>query len=153
MEKKHYTHTPQMVKGLMLSQKAWASDFDQFCTKNMLACEVVFGSPQMNCRGSGICRLIVHAATEQASSNCRRNPAFLMPAKDGKCLAVVFRRELLCVNVLRTQFRNGQMILKESFRIPQPLMETLSLKKKFLKAGTYSLEQVDGHFLIRFDCT
>jgi len=149
-----YTRIAQPVRGLVISPKAWTSDFAEFCTEKLLSCEVVFGSPRMDCRGTGICKLVGYSAVEaDTPRSCRHNKAFLMPTRDGQCLALVFRQELLCARILRTQFRNEQLTLKESFRIPPIFIESLGLKKKFLKAGSYALEQFNGHFLIKFHCT
>lgn len=134
---------------VVLSEKSWGTDFAQLSTAEILPCEVVFGSPQMGCRGTGICKLVGYGIQpSDIPRNCRRNPAFLVPTKDRSALALVFRRELLCANLLRTQFRNDQMTLKTSFRLPEALVEKVGIKA--LQAGVYPLETFDGHFLIRF---
>lgn len=134
---------------VVLSEKSWGTDFAQLNTAEILPCEVVFGSPQMSCRGTGICKLVGYGVQpSDIPRSCRRNPAFLVPTKDKRALALVFRRELLCVNVLRTQFRNNQMTLKTSFQLPEALGEKMGIKT--LQAGVYPLETFDGHFLIRF---
>ena len=137
--------------GIVISTKVWTRDFEQFDTQNILPCEVVFGSPKMDCRGTGICKLTGYTGSvETVYKGCRKNPGFLIPFKDGEGLALVFRRELLCSRVLRTHFRKEALALKDDFPLPQNLMDKLGLHTKVLKAGTYRLESFGGHYFIRF---
>lgn len=116
-----------------------------------MPCEVVFGSPKMDCRGTGICKLMGYTgAADMRQNSCKRNPGFLIPYKDGKSLALVFRRELLCINVLRHHFRQDTLTLKDHFDLPPILVEKLGLRTTSIKAGAYRLETFGGHYLIQF---
>lgn len=151
MEHSLRTNAGRPRLGIVISEKVWARDFEQLNTQTILPCEVVFGSPKMDCRGTGICKLMGYSgAVETGQRSCRQNPGFLIPFKDGKGLALVFRRELMCANVMRTHFRKETLTLKDNFRLPQSLIDKLGLNTKMLKAGAYRLESFGDHFLIQF---
>lgn len=152
MEHALQTNTNRPRQGIVISEKVWARDFEQLDTRTILPSEVVFGSPKMDCRGTGICKLTGYAGSTETTynSSCRKNPGFLIPYKNGKGIALVFRRELLCSKVLRTHFRKEQLVLKETFHLPKELIEKLHLNIKTLKSGTYPLQSIGGHYLIQF---
>lgn len=149
-----YTTQPNAVRprpGISIPAKVWSRDFEQLNTEAIVPCEVVFGSPKMDCRGTGICKLMGYTgATDMRRSSCKQNPGFLIPYRDGKSIALVFRRELLCVNVLRTHFRQDTLTLKDNFDLPPVLVEKLGLCTTSIKAGAYRLETFGGHYLIQF---
>lgn len=118
-----------------------------------MSCEVVFGSPSANCMGTGVCK--ISAATEtpllaQRERNCQRVPALLVPLHHGKGVSLIIAREMMCVRLLRTQFRGDKLKLTESCPIPADLTQAMSLKINSLQPGEYIIKEANGFFRINF---
>ncbi|MBL7825824.1 MAG: hypothetical protein JNJ57_04280 [Saprospiraceae bacterium] len=118
-----------------------------------MSCEVVFGSPSANCMGTGVCK--ISAATSMpawltSKRNCQSVSAILMPFEEGKGVSIVIARELMCIKLLRTQFRNEWFILNESCRLPDDITSRLGLSMKTLKPGKYRVQEANGFFRINF---
>ena len=129
-------------------------EFQQL-TKGMrqLSCDVVFGSPSANCVGTGICKisaLVTKAKPKPNSRNCEQAPGLLMPLENGTGVSMVIAREMMCVKLLRNQFRNGILTLEGPYRLPIEIVSALSLEIKELKAGNYKVTEVNGFIRINF---
>lgn len=116
-------------------------------------CEVVFGSPSANCMGTGVCK--ISAATSMPvptlqRKSCQSVSAILMPFEEGNGVSLVMAREMMCVKLLRTQFKGGVLILNETCRLPEDITTRLALKVKDLKPGIYAVEEINGFFRINF---
>lgn len=117
-----------------------------------LRCDVVFGSPSVGCRGTGICKLNangIRRATE-LKQTCRGTSALLLPIDGGKGVSMILPRELMCVNIVRNHLRNNVLNMPESCRIPAVIASALGLQIKYLPSGTYPVIQSDGFFRIDF---
>jgi hypothetical protein len=124
-------------------------------TKGMqqLSCDVVFGSPSANCMGTGVCKISALATQPNLyskSRNCESAPGILIPFEGGAGVSLVIAREMMCIKLLRNQFRGGALTLHEPCRLPNDVISALSLKFKELKPGRYTLEELDGFFRINF---
>lgn len=118
-----------------------------------LSCDVVFGSPSANCLGTGVCKISARTALPSltpASRNCESAPAILFPLEGGNGVSLVIAREMMCIKLLRSQFRGGVLTLHEPCRLPNDIVTALSLKIKELKPGKYALKEADGFFSINF---
>lgn len=129
-------------------------EFRQF-SKGMqqLSCDVVFGSPSADCHGTGVCK--ISAATTMPilslkSRNCQSAPGILSQFDGGFGVSLVIAREMMCIKLLRTQFRGNTLTLHEPCGLPNDVISALSLKVNALKPGTYPVEEVDGFFRINF---
>ena len=118
-----------------------------------LTCDVVFGSPSADCRGTGVCKISALATMTKLKSsgrNCQSAPGILYPLDGGTGVSIVIAREMMCLQLLRNQFRSGILILHESCFLPNDIVSELSLEINELKPGNYSIEEIDGFFRINF---
>ena len=117
-----------------------------------LTCDVVFGSPSVGCRGTGICRLNANGVRRafELKQTCRGTSALLMPLNGGQGVSMILPRAFLCVNILRSHLKNNLLHLSEPCHIPQNIAKALGLKIKSLPSGTYPVAQSDGFFRIDF---
>lgn len=118
-----------------------------------LTCDVVFGSPSADCRGTGVCKISALASMtklKHSARNCQSAPGILYPLDGGAGVSIVIAREMMCLQLLRNQFRSGILTLNEPYRLSNDVTSTLSLKIKELKPGNYSIEEIDGFFRINF---
>ncbi len=127
----------------------------QEITKGMkqLSCDVVFGSPAADCMGTGVCKISARTAMPKLKSkpnNCLSAPGMLYPIEGGDGVTLVIAREMMCIKLLRNQFRGGTLVLQESCPLPDDIVSALSLKINELKPGVYKVEEVDGFFSINF---
>jgi hypothetical protein len=124
-------------------------------TKGMqqLSCDVVFGSPSANCLGTGVCKISALATLPGLSSHnrtCESVPGILFPLEGGAGVSLVIAREMLCVKLLRSQFRHGVLTLHEPCQLPQDIINALSLRITVLRPGQYPLLEANGFFSINF---
>lgn len=121
-------------------------------TPKSLSCDVVFGSPNLGCRGTGICKLNANDGVRAANvqQSCRNAAALFVSHDDGAAAALLLPREFLCVNILRNHFRNGLLRMESPCRIPVSIVTALDLKFSSLAPGIYPVEQLDGYFRIDF---
>lgn len=117
-----------------------------------LTCDVVFGSPSVGCRGTGICKLNANGVRRalELKQTCRGTSALLMPLDGGQGVSMILPREFMCINILRNHLRNNLLHLPEPCTIPQSIVKALGLKIKSLPSGTYQVAQAEGFFRIDF---
>lgn len=117
-----------------------------------LSCDVVFGSPNLGCRGTGICKLNANDGARLVSlqQTCRSATGLFVSLDDGVAAALILPREFLCVNILRKHFRHGVLRMETPCRIPGSIAATLGLKFDSLSPGLYPVEQLDGYYRIDF---
>lgn len=121
-------------------------------TPRSLSCDVVFGSPNLGCRGTGICKLNAHDGGRAANlqQTCKSATALLVSLDEGAGAALLLPREFLCVNILRNHFRHGVLRMESACRIPNSIAAALGLRFDNLAPGTYPVEQLNGYFRIVF---
>lgn len=119
----------------------------------LIRCDIVFGIPSQDCRGTGICKL-TSDVFEVANQNkdCRRTTAFASRTADGKKLCLVFFRELLCVNLFRHHFRKGVLQMKEPCPLPPALIADLGLAGNMLLPGNYQIQEHEGCYRVDISC-
>jgi hypothetical protein len=113
----------------------------------------VFGAPSANCVGTGVCKIIAKSDTETIASlkkDCKRVSALLMPCEEGRGVSLIIAREMMCIHLLRTQFRNGLLSLNESCGLPGSIVSQLELKINRIRPGAYTIDEVNGFFRINF---
>jgi hypothetical protein len=101
-----------------------------------LSCDVVFGSPAADCMGTGVCKISA--------------PAILFPLEDGDGFSMLIAREMMCIKLLRSQFRGGKLRLMEPYPLPSDIVLELSLKINELQPGEYTVSEENGFFKINF---
>lgn len=118
----------------------------------MIRCDVVFGSPSLECRGTGVCKITAHDRSRDAEihKGCNRTTAFLTASEGGQHVSMIMLRELLCVNILRQHLRSQVLVMKEPCRIPQGFVTSLGLNTDVLKPGSYPIYEMAGYFRIDF---
>jgi hypothetical protein len=120
---------------------------------HQLSCDVVFGSPSADCSGTGVCKISAFAtmpAKEIEQAGCLHAPGVLIRAENGASVSLLFAREMLCVKLIRTQFRNGVFILNDAFVLPTEITVALCLKFNTLLPGRYPVEENGGFYRIKF---
>ncbi len=118
-----------------------------------LSCDVVFGSPAADCMGTGVCKISALSSMPKLHSkpnNCLSAPGILYPIEGGEGVSLVIAREMMCIKLLRSQFRGGILTLEEAYAMPKDIIEGLSLKINELNPGEYNVVEVDGFFSINF---
>lgn len=119
----------------------------------VMHCDVVFGSPSMNCNGTGICKI---TGTNSISpiflkKDCRRTFGQISAAPNGK-VSLFFFREFLCIHLYRQHFRKGVLVMKEVCPLPSEVCKGLNLNGKNLLAGNYEVVECEGYFRVDVDC-
>jgi len=119
----------------------------------LIRCDIVFGMPSQDCRGTGICKLTSDvSAPLNLKNDCRNSVAFAGKGGEGDQVVLVFFRELLCSNLYSRQFRKGVFEMTEPCPLPVDLTEMLELKGNTLLPGRYAILEQDGCFRITISC-
>lgn len=118
----------------------------------MMYCDVVFGSPSMDCNGTGICKITgTHANRPiHLKKSCQLTFGLIAAAPKGK-VSLFFFREFLCVPLYRQHFRKGVLEMKESCPLPSEISKGLNVKGKTLQPGSYVVTEKDGYFRVDVD--
>lgn len=121
-------------------------------TEKSMSCDVVFGSPSNDCRGTGICKITARKSQPQPSSkkDCKTAKTLLISSKNGRSLSMVFARELLCVHIWRNHLRHSVLTLQEPCKIPLDVMNAIGLKFNTINPGQYRIEELEGRYRIKF---
>ncbi|MFN0033507.1 MAG: hypothetical protein ACKVUS_00485 [Saprospiraceae bacterium] len=146
------------VRPAKLGQMALLITPKTFPNKNshpskILHCDVVFGSPSMDCNGTGICKITgTHAVRHlHLKKDCRLTFGQIAAAPEGK-ISLFFFREFLCTRLYRQHFRKGVLVLKEPCALPKEIYKALDIKGKTLLSGDYAVVECDGYFRVDVDC-
>lgn len=117
-----------------------------------LSCDVVFGSPSVGCRGTGICKLNVHdgSRTVALKQTCRGAVALLVSLDDGEGVSLILPHVFLCTHIARNYLRRGVLQMNEPCKIPNAISAALGLKIKTLEPGAYPVESLNGYYRINF---
>ncbi len=116
-------------------------------------CDVVFGSPSLDCDGTGICRITGTNSFVQMNlkKDCRITFGQISAAPNGK-VSIFFFREFLCIHLYRQHFRKGVLTMKEQCPIPSGMSKALKIKGKRLLPGNYTVIEREGYFRVDVDC-
>ena len=118
----------------------------------IMRCDVVFGSPSMDCNGTGICRITsVHVLNSlQLKKSCQLTFGQIAAAPNGK-VSIYFFREFLCIKLFKAHFRKGVLTMKEACPIPSKIYKGLNIHGKKLLPGDYTVIEGDGYFRVDLD--
>lgn len=119
----------------------------------LIRCDIIFGMPSQDCRGTGICKLTSDMVNALApEKECRRTAAFAGRADNGSRISLYFLRELLCVELFRHHFRKGVLRMEEPCILPDDLVQMLGLKGNVLQPGVYPVLEENGCFRVDVSC-
>lgn len=119
----------------------------------LIRCDIVFGMPSQDCRGTGICKLTSDVSQPlNLKNDCHHSVAFAGRAGEGEAVVLVFFRELLCPHLYSRQFRKGVLEMAEPCPLPSDLIQTLGLNGNTLFPGRYAILEQDGCFQITIAC-
>jgi hypothetical protein len=118
-----------------------------------MSCDVIFGSPSADCRGTGVCKISAKQTPTSIMPNrdCKATTGIFTSQNDGRVVSVVFFRELLCVNVLRRHLMSNVLELREPCPLPSSLITFLGLRIKRLEPGKYPIEEGAGFYRVTFN--
>jgi hypothetical protein len=121
-------------------------------TVKSMSCDVVFGSPSNDCRGTGICKITARKSRPEVPvrRDCKTAKALFISGEHGANLSMVFARETLCTHIWRNHLRKGVLTLQEPCKIPVEITRSIGLKFNTLRPGQYAVEELDGRYRIRF---
>lgn len=119
----------------------------------LIRCDIVFGMPSQDCRGTGICKLTSDLDMPPAmKKECRHTVAFAGRSEDGLKVSFLFFRELLCVDLFRRQFRNGIFDMPEACLLPDSIAEKLEMNGRKLLPGQYAVQMTGNCFKVDILC-
>ena len=115
-------------------------------------CDVIFGSPSADCRGTGICKIVAQQqAPDQAEpQQCRRTQAVVAYGAADHSVSLLLFPEFLCATIVRNHLSKGVLIMKEPCRLPNDLRAMLHLQDTHIPAGVYAVEIKMGYYQINF---
>jgi hypothetical protein len=119
----------------------------------MMHCDVVFGSPSMDCNGTGICKITGTNSIRPVhlKKSCQLTFGQIAAAPNGK-VSLFFFREFLCIQLYRQHFRKGVLTMKEQCPVPSDISKTLNVKAKNLLPGNYAVVECEGYYRVDIDC-
>jgi hypothetical protein len=123
-------------------------------TGQSIRCDVIFGSPSNDCRGTGVCRISAlrsQPGPAPASRDCQRTTAICQAADAGKRLCMVLRHELLCPQLWRRHLRHECLTLLEPCVVPADVVQAIGLTFNVLSPGTYPIERCGNFYRIQFE--
>lgn len=120
----------------------------------LIRCDIVFGMPSQDCRGTGICKLTSDMdLPPNLKKECRHTVAFASQSRDTTDkISLLFFRELLCVDLFRRQFRNGIFDMPEPCLLSSNTADALGLKGQILLPGKYAIQTQGNCFRVDIRC-
>lgn len=112
----------------------------------VIRCEIIFGSPSMDCRGTGICKII---STEERSGHagaCASFPAYIAAQRDGNRLLIFFSKQQLSDAAFSRHFPENTLSMNEACPVPEFIQTGLETDISSISAGKYQL-QSDGLYV------
>lgn len=112
----------------------------------VIRCEIIFGSPSMDCRGTGICKII---STEERSGHagaCASFPAYIAARHDGNGLLIFFSKQQLSDAAFSRHFPENTLSMNEACPVPEFIQTGLETDISSISAGKYQL-QSDGLYV------
>ncbi|MBK8555618.1 MAG: hypothetical protein IPL65_07540 [Lewinellaceae bacterium] len=115
-------------------------------------CDVIFGSPSADCRGTGICKIVAqHRRFEQPEQQqCQRTGAMFAYSSLDQSFSMLLFPEFMCIKLLRNHLRHGVLEMLEPARLPAEMVALLGLSAHAIPPGKYPIEIKMGYFQIKF---
>ncbi|MBK8192946.1 MAG: hypothetical protein IPK76_06990 [Lewinellaceae bacterium] len=134
----------------MLRQNAKAASIPPLSTALIreVEMEVVFGTPSKNCDGAGVCMLI-NRLPRTHHIPCPHAPV-IIHYPPGRELVFRFRKRHLDSRVAGAYFNNERFLVEEAFRLPLQLVNRWQLPIRWIKPGSYLLEEYAREWRLYF---
>jgi len=121
-------------------------------SSKVMHCDVVFGSPSMDCNGTGICKITgTNTFLSVSKKSCQLTFGQIAAAPNGK-ISLFFFREFLCIQLYRQHFRKGILAIKEACPLPSEIVQGLNIPGTALIPGQYAVIECDEYFRVDLDC-
>jgi hypothetical protein len=119
----------------------------------MVSANVIFGAPQRNCLGHGICHIFpTYPSIPNKSCSLPPTPVVLFKTTDGK-VGMLISVSNVSIPVLKRQLSGPDFQMEEAFKVPTFLSESLGLPKKtVLPAGAHEILRSKQCIVIHFPC-
>jgi hypothetical protein len=123
-------------------------------SQQAIHCDVVFGSPSADCRGTGICKITGTNGMfiQSTKKQCRETKAFLTERADKQGITLIFMRSMLCAQLFRHHFWKGILTMQEACELPVALQNQLCTPLIKLLPGKYNVVEASGFFSVDIDC-
>ena len=130
----------------------WADRLRRLGVTGAMGCGVIFGSPRLDCAGTGICKLdtAVRPPENGRKGRCRASRGFIATFDNGRSTALILPEAFLCARVWRNHLSAGILVMETPCPIPAIMTKKLRLKIKALPAGIYPLHRANEFVLIQF---
>lgn len=112
----------------------------------VIRCEIIFGSPSMDCRGTGICKIISTEERTDIGGACARTPAYIASRRDDSGMLIFFSKDQLSDEVFSRHFPENILSMDEPCPVPEFIRTGLKTDIQRLSAGSYPL-QTDGAYV------
>ena len=119
-----------------------------------LHCDVIFGIPSDDCRGTGICKITgTHSRNISGNSkHCQHATGMLIKKGEDAALTLLFPRHNLCSKLYKTHFWKGESTVEESYSLSDDLCVELGISSGQIPAGKYTVKESAGLVLIELAC-
>lgn len=112
----------------------------------VIRCEVIFGSPSMDCRGTGICKIISTEEMTDTVGLCARFPAYVSSRHDRPGLLIFFSKDQLANIEFSRHFTDNTLRMDEVCPLPELVRKGLKTNIRNLAPGSYRLGH-DGEYV------
>lgn len=123
------------------------------CLALSIPCDVVFGSPKEDCRGTGICRIATSYShlVPSVKRECRHASGLMCSNPEGSRITLLFRQSDLCPHLSRHYFIEKKALeIKHACPLPPSAVAKLGLQGRSLPAGQHQVSFGGGYYRIDF---
>jgi hypothetical protein len=117
-----------------------------------IRCDVVFGSPSLGCRGTGVCKITAYQPAEPQVQlrDCKKAGAFIGAVHGGYGLSLMLPKGFLCANIMRFHLSKPFFEINEPCTLPSSFQAALGLKIDQIKPGKYPIQDMEMFLRIDF---
>lgn len=118
--------------------------------QKIFVADVLFGSPNKNCAGAGICKVIAPAVQEmniEGRYGCNRAIA-LVKIEPSETLVFQFVRHSMCRKAITKYFGNNFFVVEDPFEFHQ---DYWSKECKMIQPGVYPVARSKDFLTVRFN--
>jgi len=123
-------------------------------SSRQLSCDVVFGLPSADCRGTGVCRISARSSGSPTpylrKERCQSTVGLLFPIEGGNGVSLLLTVGLLCTKLYKQHLRHGTLKIEEACPLPSEVIERLGLSINAIQPGAYTVQHAAGFIRIDF---